>query len=189
MRRGTTIVFFIGLFFVFGIGLAAYFLVPRNVDVPEEEREISDTPPTILESLPEGVSVVEKNGERILKDERVGYEMSISSDIHVKTEGNRILFYSSEPELPVLGGIDIYENSDNVSLEKWVEDEHRQVFFLFYDERQKINIGGFELIKIRVEGEMDYYNYFFKKDNKIVSISLVGEDYSDKYIESIKLIK
>ncbi|HRH23846.1 MAG TPA: hypothetical protein PK295_04425 [Candidatus Magasanikbacteria bacterium] len=184
MRRGPTILFLIGLFFVCVISGVVYFLSIQDVRIPAEEHTAM-----VSEPLPKGVSVVEKDGSRILTDNRAGYEMVIPDDIDLKTEEDRILFYSREPHLPVLGGIHIFENTEGLSLEEWVENEHKKSFFLFYDERQKSNIGGIELIKIQVEGEMEYYSYFFKKDGKIVGISLVGQNYSDKYIESIKIIK
>ena len=176
--------FLIGLFFVCVVCGVAYYLSIQIVRIPPGEHT-----PIASEALLEGVSIVEKEGSRILMDNRAGYEMEIPDDVLLKTEGNRILFYSSDPDLPVLGGIHLFENKEDLSLEEWVEAEHKKIFFLFYDGRQKIDIGGVEVIKIQVEGEMEYYDYFFKKDDKIVGVSLVGKDYSGKYIESMKIIK
>ena len=104
--------FLIGLFFVCVVCGVAYYLSIQIVRIPPGEHT-----PIASEALLEGVSIVEKEGSRILMDNRAGYEMEIPDDVLLKTEGNRILFYSSDPDLPVLGGIHLFENKEDLSLE------------------------------------------------------------------------
>lgn len=184
MRRGTAIFIFIGLFFVCAISGVGYFLSLENTRTSER----SDVP-IVLGVLPEGVSVIEKEGNRILRDERVGYEMEIPDDTRLKTEGSRILLYSSESDVPVLGGINIFKSNNNLSLEEWVEALHQEIGFLYYDEREKITINEVEVIKIKVEGEIETFEYYFKKDNAIVGISLPAHTDFNHYIQSIRILR
>lgn len=174
---------FFSVFFVFAIFVAFYFITEKNTHV---KSSIMETSRETSHSLPEGVMVIEKQGKKILSDQRVGYEMEIPNDIQVTSEGNTVLFYSSETDLPVLGGITIYENPRALTLEQWLENFHKEFFFTFYHERKKVQFGEIETIRIPIEGEMEYYDYYLKKDNKIIQITLVGEEYSGKFLESIK---
>lgn len=179
----------IGVFFVIALIVAAYFYFAENVNAPiQEENTTSTTPQTLSDALPEGVSVIEKNGERVLRDERVGYEMQIPEDIRLKTEKNIVLFYSNEPDLPVLGGIEVYKNIENLSLDEWLENLNKEVFYTFYDQREKIKFQDLETIRIPVEGEAEYYDYFFRQGDKIVGVTLIGKDYSGKYLENFKVL-
>ncbi len=185
MGRGTAIGFMFGLFFVFSFSVIAYFVSLEKVRIPQE-----DTISRVSEvSLPSGVNVIEKEGKRILRDDRAHYEMVVPHGVSLKTEGERVLFQSSESDVPIVGGIRIFENKDDLSLDAWLADEHAKNFFLLYDKREKSRVGDVEMVKIPVEGEGEYFNYFFTNNSFVVGITLLGEEYAGAYVESIKIIK
>ncbi len=167
--------FLIGLFFVCVIGSIIYFLVAL-----ESQK---------FELIEEGVKVLKKNRENILTDERVGYEMKLPQEILLKTKEDMILFYSSHEKSLVVGGIRIFENENNLTLHEWIEKLHKEIGFLYYDSRENIKIGGIDAIKIKVEGEIETYEYFFKKENKIVGISLPTDRRFMEYVQSVRLIR
>jgi hypothetical protein len=168
--------------------IGAYFLMAGRATAPVEGGEevsvggYSDT-------LPAGVSVVDRGGQRILRDERVGYEMEIPEDVTLKNKDGVILFNSTDSGLPVLGGVNTFENVENLSLKDWVYKLHQEKGFLYYEERENIKIGDIDVIKIKVEGEIETYEYFLKKGDKIVGLSFPVNDYFDKFIQSIQIIE
>ena len=183
MRRGAAIFIFIGLFFVCVISAVVYFLSLENTRVSKAGDVLVGS--TVL---PEGVSVVEEEGNRILRDERAGYEMEMPEEISVIVgRDNNILFYSdiSIPDYgTVLGGIGIFDR-DNLSLEDWVARLHKETFLVFFEERERIDKGDLEIIKIKMDGPGEPYDYFFLHKDKIINVSWVTGDYLDTYIQNI----
>ena len=188
MRRGTTIIFLFGLFFVCVIGAIGYFLTHKNISIYKQSKRVNTPSASVIlsESLPQEVSIIEKNNTRILQDERVGYKMQIPNDTRIKTRDGSVLFYKTDAFL--LGGIHIFENPNNLTLEEWLSELNTKEGFTFYQERQKLRINNVEVIKIPVEGEIETYEYFFKKDTSIVGITLPARDDFNQYIQSVQLI-
>lgn len=183
MRRGTAIFIFIGLFFVFVVSAVAYFLIHQNVRTLR-----GDDTSIFSESLPKGVGIVEKDGKRILRDERVGYEMELPEEISaVVGKDNNILFYSdiSIPDYgSVLGGVGIFDR-DSLSLEDWVARLHKETSLVFFEERERIDKQDLEIIKIKMDGPGEPYDYFLLHKDKIINVSWVTGDYLDTYIQNI----
>lgn len=188
MRRGTTIIFLFGLFFVCVIGAIGYFLTHKNISIYKQSKRVNTPSASVVlsESLPQEVSIIEKNNAQILQDERVGYKMQIPNDTRIKTRDGSVLFYKTDAFL--LGGIHIFENPNNLTLEEWLSELNTKEGFTFYQERQKLRINNVEVIKIPVEGEIETYEYFFKKDTSIVGITLPARDDFNQYIQSVQLI-
>lgn len=192
MRRFFTLKIVIGVFFVIALIVAAYFYFAENVNAPiQEENTTSTTPQTLSDALPEGVSVIEKNGERVLRDERVGYEMKVLDGVEVKGRSDGILFYTNT-DTPgyslTFGGLTIF-NRDGLSLEDWVARLHSKTPFIFYDERERIDKGNLQIIKIRVDGPGEPYEYFFPFKDKIIGVSFLADKQFDSYIQNIKFFE
>ncbi len=183
MRRGAAIFILIGLFFVFVISGVVYFLSLENTRT-SETTDVS----VVSGVLPQGVRIIEKEGSRILRDERAGYEMELPEEISaVVGRDNAVLFYS-DSSIPdygtVLGGIGIFDR-DNLSLEDWVARLHKETFLVFYEERERIDRGDLEIIKIKMDGPGEPYDYFVLHKDKIINVSWVTGDYLDTYIQNI----
>jgi len=137
--------------------------------------------------LPDGVEVVERDGERILRDNRYGYEVEIGNR-KIVSEPNGFSFYNVDFEYFPVYTIRILEKT-KLSLENWLLDYHKKNFLLYYNEKKDVKIDGLSAIKIKNEGEPENYTYYFKYDDRIFAVSEPTEVEQENITNLMHLIR
>ncbi len=185
MRRGALFVYLAGLCLVIAI-FVAVFLILENEKVTIVKT--SETKTIESHDLPEGMSVVEESGKRILRDERAGYQLNIEDKKIVNNEGQSIFLYSNInsliPDLNLL----VMDNQDNLNAEEWIEDFHKKYGLLYFDSKEKIKTNsGIEGFKVKEEGEIEHYSYHMILGNKVLIIDTpFDKKYENLIMESLK---
>jgi hypothetical protein len=87
-------------------------------------------------------------------------------------------------ECPPDVSIVVFENPGS-SLDPWLEEENKQYGFLYWNEREKINIGGYEGYKIEMDGAPGSYDYYFSKGNNVYLISTLKDVNFSETVKNI----
>ncbi len=143
--------------------------------------------------IPEGVKIEIQDGTKLIKNELADYEVEVPKDLIVQGENSshiKVFTKESSPDncplCPPHIQFSQIKNSSKLSLEDWLQKQNEEVGFLFWDEREKININNIEGYKIKEEGDPEQYNYYFAKNDKIYVITTLLDT---PYLEVIKSFK
>jgi hypothetical protein len=161
-----------------------YFVDNAHAPATSETTESETTTTEAVSVLPEGVSVVEKNGERILRDERVGYEIRVNNE-DIKNLDGDILLFNSNIDKPFSDlAIFILDNQKKLNADQWILKYHEDNFLLYFDSREKIiTNSGIEGYKVKEEGDPDHFSYHMVLGDKVL---MIDTPYPEKYESLIK---
>lgn len=171
------------IFFVIVFIGVVYLLMTDETIAPDTDVTMNTSVQQNDTQLPEGVSIVERDGVRILRDERVGYEMETPNSFRISFEDTRLFYHDNSPVPAVILGINFFEKLPEDSLEDWLRKRHEAVYLLYYDEREVFELNNTYGYKIKTEGEVDHYVYYFINSDKVLSIST---PYSERFENIIK---
>lgn len=151
----------------------------------------------LKDQIPGGITLIKGDKDKIIKNEKEGYEIKIPKELIIRgTETQFISLFKKEaiPEKCILcpSEIDISttEAPPNLSIEEWLEKEHKEAGFLYWDQREKITLPDkMTGYKIKEEGDPDHYNYYFAKENKIYIITALTESSFNEIIKNFVFLK
>jgi len=172
---------FVGILFLILIGYIGYGLYTNSTTVPAEKD-------LVQADLPDGVEIVERDGARFLRDEGRGFEIETMS-LDVNDRG-RFLSFSEDHSSIVPSGFSVaaLENDDELSLESWLEKYDEEVGLLFFETREKFELGNVSGYKIKSEGDPDHYVYYINGGDKVYLFSTpYPEDY-EGVVSTFKLL-
>lgn len=139
--------------------------------------------------LPEGVSVVERDGERFVRDERNGVEIKVEDKIEVVSHDDSLLFYNQNiVDVPAYT-YRVVDNEQRLSIEEWLEELNREEWLMYYSEREKIWAENMMGYKIKNEGALEHFSYYFAFDDKIFIISTAESEKYEDIAKTFKIIK
>lgn len=166
------------------LGVGGYFLYTNYYG----QQVVNNGSSEVGVDLPEGVAIVERDGERFVRDERNGVEFIVGDKI-VVTKGKEIKIYENEGDF--LPGIvySIFENPEVLNIGSWLEQYHEEYYLLFYDQREKIVVDGNLGYKILEEGDPEHYNYFFVVNDKVIFFATPWPDNYEQIIKTLNFIK
>ncbi len=192
MGRGISVLHtVIVVLFILTVSVAVFFYLRSSTPVRHIENgktEINSLG-NVSSALPDGVSVVEKNGERYLRDERVGYEIEILNNEVLNNQNTSLFLYSSfENELPDIN-IFITDNPKKLNADEWIENFHEENYLLYFDsKKQIITQSGIMGYKVKEEGEIEHFSYHMILGDKVIIIDTPFDDkYENIIVESLKI--
>jgi len=147
------------------------------------------------DQIPEGVTIIKEKDKKLIKNEVEGYEIEIPKAFIVKgKESSKLEVLSKENILMQTEGyfhsellINRIENPQNLSLENWLQKQHEEFGFLYWDQREKVEINDILGYKIETEGPIEDYHYFFARNSKIYVVTIPCSSEYLYLIESFRL--
>ena len=163
------------------LGYMGYMLYANPAIAPTEEDSSQ------VDLLDE-VGVVEREGKRFFVDQKDGFEIEIEN-LKVTDRGKFLHFSEGKISMIPSGfSIAVLENNDELSLENWLENYNKEVTLLFFEEKEKFELGSVSGYKIKHEGDPDHYIYYI---NGVDKVYLVSTPYPEDYegvVSTFKLL-
>ncbi|MBT3539343.1 hypothetical protein HOF40_00095 [Candidatus Parcubacteria bacterium] len=170
MRQKHNLFIFTGIFLLILIGYMGYSLYTNPALAPTEEN-IAEM------DLPEGVSIVERDGERFVRDEGNEVEIKIGDEWGVKYIDDK--FISVGPMDSTLDGKDdgfdvgVYtiENNDlnqTEQINNWIENSNCPEC---YEQPMLVEDNLYKLVDVGSIGEIINYFYFLKDNLYLITVS------------------
>ena len=179
MREKHNLFIFAGIFLLILIGYMGYMLYTNPVVAPAEKENTENLSQV---DLPEGVEIVERGGERFVRDDRNKIEIKVEEDIDTLEYHNDALLIKEKIKEDNDSGyissynIKLIENEDK-NIESWIKDwVNEQEYSKDYSyKKEEYNNSEFYIINVPSYADSEKV-LVFKNDDKFFYIDLWFKD-------------
>jgi uncharacterized protein (UPF0333 family) len=133
-----------------------------------------------------------QGNNKVIQNDSQKYELTVSKLLIARADKNgNINLFNKEAlnedcfDCPPDIRISVLKNTDNLSLEKWLEDENGRYGFTFWNQRSEVTANNQKGYRILMEGDPEMYYYYFSKDQNIYVISTLTDVDFSKALQNV----